>query len=106
MLPALGMSHTYVQVPAAQMANYAQGYSKDDKPVRVNPGPLDAESYGIKSNARDLIRYLDANLQQVKVAQPWRDAGRDARRLLQGGRVHAGSDVGELPVSGATVAFD
>nr|P18539.1 RecName: Full=Beta-lactamase; AltName: Full=Cephalosporinase; Flags: Precursor [Serratia marcescens]CAA37137.1 precursor polypeptide (AA -21 to 355) [Serratia marcescens] len=68
MLPALGMSHTYVQVPAAQMANYAQGYSKDDKPVRVNPGPLDAESYGIKSNARDLIRYLDANLQQVKVA--------------------------------------
>ena len=37
MLPALGMSHTYVQVPATQMANYAQGYSKDDKPVRVNP---------------------------------------------------------------------
>nr|prf beta lactamase [Serratia marcescens] len=74
MLPALGMSHTYVQVPAAQMANYAQGYSKDDKPVRVNPGPLDAESYGIKSNARDLIRYLDANLQQVKdasVARRW-----------------------------------
>ncbi|HEJ7137180.1 SRT/SST family class C beta-lactamase [Serratia marcescens] len=74
MLPALGMRHTYVQVPAAQMTNYAQGYNKDDKPVRVNPGPLDAESYGIKSNARDLIRYLDANLQQVKVAQPWREA--------------------------------
>lgn len=68
------MSHTYIQVPAAQMANYAQGYNKDDKPVRVNPGPLDAESYGIKSNARDLIRYLDANLQQAKVAQPWREA--------------------------------
>lgn len=74
MLPALGMNHTYIQVPAAQITNYAQGYNKEDKPVRVNPGPLDAESYGIKSNARDLIRYLDANLQQLKVAQPWQDA--------------------------------
>ncbi|CAI0813631.1 class C beta-lactamase [Serratia entomophila] len=74
LLPALGMSHTYIHVPADQMANYAQGYDKGDKPVRVNPGPLDAESYGIKSNAQDLIRYLDANMQQVKVADKWRSA--------------------------------
>ncbi len=44
MLPVLGMSHTYVQKAAAQMANYAQGYSKDDKPVGQPRGPLDAES--------------------------------------------------------------
>ncbi|MBP1129637.1 beta-lactamase class C [Serratia sp. PL17] len=74
LLPALGMTHTYIHVPTDQMANYAQGYDKQDKPVRVNPGPLDAESYGIKSNARDLIRYLDANLQQITVAEKWRSA--------------------------------
>lgn len=74
MLPALGMTHTYIQVPASQMVNYAQGYDREDKPVRVTPGPLDAESYGIKSNARDLINYLNANLKQVKVGKQWEEA--------------------------------
>ncbi|MFJ5249742.1 cephalosporin-hydrolyzing class C beta-lactamase [Serratia liquefaciens] len=74
LLPALGMNHTYIKVPAEEMANYAQGYNKKDQPVRVTPGPLDAEAYGIKSNAQDLIRYLDANMQVVKVGDPWRKA--------------------------------
>ncbi len=26
--PTLGMSHTYIAVPKAEMANYAQGYSE------------------------------------------------------------------------------
>ncbi|MGO4744971.1 class C beta-lactamase [Serratia quinivorans] len=74
LLPSLGMNHTYIQVPDGQMANYAQGYNKKDQPVRVTPGPLDAEAYGIKSNAQDLIHYLDANMQVVKVGEPWRKA--------------------------------
>ncbi|QGH63907.1 class C beta-lactamase [Serratia proteamaculans] len=74
LLPALGMNHSYVNVPAAQMDNYAQGYNKKDQPVRVTPGPLDAESYGIKSNAKDLIRYLEANMQVAKVGDKWRKA--------------------------------
>jgi beta-lactamase class C len=74
LLPALGMNHSYVNVPAAQMDNYAQGYNKKDQPVRVTPGPLDAESYGIKSNAEDLIRYLEANMQVTKVGDKWRKA--------------------------------
>ncbi|WP_426509245.1 class C beta-lactamase [Serratia proteamaculans] len=74
LLPALGMDHSYVNVPAAQMDNYAQGYNKKDQPVRVTPGPLDAESYGIKSNAKDLIRYLEANMQVAKVGDKWRKA--------------------------------
>ncbi|MEX3240549.1 MULTISPECIES: class C beta-lactamase [Serratia] len=74
LLPALGMNHSYVNVPAAQMDNYAQGYNKKDQPVRVTPGPLDAESYGIKSNAEDLIRYLEANMQVAKVGDKWRKA--------------------------------
>ena len=41
--PKLGLKSTYIQVPANRMADYAWGYSKDDKPVRVTPGVLDAE---------------------------------------------------------------
>jgi len=31
--------------------------------VRVGPGPLDAEAYGLKTTAADLLRYLEANMQ-------------------------------------------
>jgi len=80
LLPALGMNHTYVNVPKSQMPHYAQGYNKNDKPVRVTPGPLDAEAYGLKSNAKDLIAYLDANMQIGKVAAPWQQALEDTHR--------------------------
>ena len=39
LLPKLGCS-TYLQVPADQMARYAQGYDKRNQPVRVSPGVL------------------------------------------------------------------
>jgi len=74
LFPALGLTHSYINVPTGQMANYAQGYNKKDQPVRVTPGPLDAESYGVKSNAQDLIRYLEANMQVAKVGDKWRKA--------------------------------
>ena len=74
LLPGLGMNHSYVNVPTGQMENYAQGYNKQDQPVRVTPGPLDAEAYGIKSNAQDLIRYLEANMKVAKVGDKWRKA--------------------------------
>jgi beta-lactamase class D/CubicO group peptidase (beta-lactamase class C family) len=62
LFPALGMAHSYIRVPAAQMAQYAQGYNSNGAPVRVNPGVLAEEAYGVKSNTRDLIRFVDANL--------------------------------------------
>ena len=62
LFPALGMSHSYIQVPAAQMPRYAFGYSKDNQPMRVTPGMLDAEAYGVKTNARDMLRFVQANL--------------------------------------------
>jgi beta-lactamase class C len=62
LFPALGMTHSYIQVPAAQMPRYAYGYSKDNQPLRVTPGMLDAEAYGVKTNARDLLRFVQANL--------------------------------------------
>lgn len=74
MLPALGLKHTYIHVPKNQHKNYAQGYNKHDQPIRVAPQILDAESYGLKSNAKDLIRFLDINMQTKKVVKPWQEA--------------------------------
>ena len=74
LLPAMGMQHSWVQVPDAQMKNYAQGYNKQDKPVRVTPGPLDAESYGLKSSSHDLIRWLAIQLDQQKIDATWQKA--------------------------------
>ncbi|MGS1010467.1 class C beta-lactamase [Achromobacter anxifer] len=62
LFPKLGLTSTYIDVPAARMADYAQGYNKQDAPVRVNPGVLADEAYGVKTSARDLIRFVDANM--------------------------------------------
>ncbi|MES2825685.1 MAG: class C beta-lactamase [Pseudomonadota bacterium] len=67
LFPKLGMKHTYINVPASQMKNYAQGYDKTDAPVRVNPGILAAEAYGVKTNTVDLIRFINANMGLIKL---------------------------------------
>lgn len=74
MLPALGMSNTYLQVPKEKMDSYAQGYSRKDQPVRVSPGIVDAEAYGLKSSATDLIRFLNINMQAVPIDAKWQRA--------------------------------
>ena len=53
--PALGLEQTHLDVPEAALAQYARGYSKDDRPLRVGPGPLDAEGYRVKTSAADLL---------------------------------------------------
>jgi beta-lactamase class C len=62
LFPSLGMPHSYIQVPDQQMPRYAYGYSKENQPLRVTPGMLDAEAYGVKTNARDMLRFIQANL--------------------------------------------
>ena len=62
LLPKLGLHHTYIQVPESAMANYAYGYSKEDKPIRVTPGVLAAEAYGIKTGSADLLKFAEANM--------------------------------------------
>lgn len=65
LLPALGMRSTYIHVPAARMADYAEGYAGDDRgnsPVRMKPGLLWPEAYGIRSTAADMVRFLQANM--------------------------------------------
>ena len=58
----LGLTNTYLSVPTQKMSNYAWGYNKDKKPVRVNPGMLDSEAYGIKTTASDLSTFVKANM--------------------------------------------
>ncbi|RJE89157.1 beta-lactamase [Paracoccus onubensis] len=74
-LHPMGLENTYVDVPQAQMPQYAFGYSRtDDSPVRVNPGVLDSEAYGLKSDLRDMLRFLQINLGDVKILPELQDA--------------------------------
>jgi beta-lactamase class C len=63
LFPALGLTHSHINVPAQQMANYAQGYTKKDEPIRMQAGMLASEAYGVKSNTTDMIRFVQANMQ-------------------------------------------
>lgn len=67
LLPKLGMTHSWIDVPRAQAGNYAWGY-KDEQPVRVSPGVFDGEAYGIKTTAADMIRYVELNIDGRAVA--------------------------------------
>ncbi|AEB58168.1 class C beta-lactamase [Ectopseudomonas mendocina] len=73
LLPQLGMQESYIRIPSEQMKRYAWGY-RDNKAVRVNPGALDAEAYGLKSTAADMLRFIDANLHPERLPPPLRQA--------------------------------
>jgi len=62
LFPALGLKRTYIRVPQDRMGDYAYGYSKDGKPIRVSPGIWDSEAYGVKTTSADLIRFAEANM--------------------------------------------
>ncbi|UYO93462.1 class C beta-lactamase [Pollutimonas sp. M17] len=82
LLPELGLKETWIDVPAEEMDRYAFGYDrKTDRPIRVAPGVLDAEAYGIKSTARDMLKLLDVELGLKKVSPPLQAA---VRRTQEG----------------------
>jgi beta-lactamase class C len=62
LFPALGLHNTYLQIPQAEAKNYAQGYTKTNTPIRMAPGALAAETYGIRTTAADMLRFLAANI--------------------------------------------
>jgi beta-lactamase class C len=70
----LGLDHSHVRVPESAMASYAWGYARENKPIRVNPGMFDAQAYGIKSTAADMIRFLQANIAPGGLPEPLRRA--------------------------------
>ena len=67
-------------------ARVRQGYGKDDRPLRVGPGPLDAEGYRVKTSAADLLRFVDANLHPGAGQATGAGARCHPSRLLQGRR--------------------
>jgi beta-lactamase class C len=74
LFPALGLSRTYIRIPQAQMASYASGYSKDNKPMRMMQGVLGSEAWGVKSTAADMIKYIEANINSASLDEPLRRA--------------------------------
>ena len=74
LFPGFGMRHSYVRVPQSAMADYAWGDDDKGRPVRVSPGPFDAEAYGMKTTAADMLRFLQANIDPGKLPAPLRQA--------------------------------
>jgi beta-lactamase class C len=72
--PAFGLKNTFLSVPPQRMRDYAFGYSRSDKPVRVNPDVLAAEAYGVKTTASDLLRFVEANMNGTALSGPYRRA--------------------------------
>jgi len=61
-------------VPQDRLDDYAYGYSKAGKPVRVTRGVLDSEAYGVKTTAADLIRVVEANMDGTSLDETIRRA--------------------------------
>ncbi|WNL38746.1 class C beta-lactamase [Halomonas sp. PAMB 3232] len=64
----LALEHSFYDVPESERAHYAWGYSADDTPRRVSPGVLDAQAYGLKATASDVLRFVEAHLDSSALA--------------------------------------
>lgn len=76
----LGLTGTYLSVPSEKMTSYAFGYTKDKAPVRVNPGMLSNEAYGVKTTAQDLTRFLKANMGMLQIGSQLQTALDNTRK--------------------------
>ncbi|MFN3210462.1 MAG: serine hydrolase [Roseovarius sp.] len=82
LFPEMGLESTYVDVPEAAMAHYAFGTDRETgEPIRVGPGVLDHEAYGVKSSARDMVRLLELYLGHAEVGE---DLGQALLRTREG----------------------
>jgi beta-lactamase class C len=70
LFPMLGLSNTFVEVPQSRLSGYAYGYNTQGKPIRVTPGVLDAEAYGVKITAKDLIGFMQKIIDPSLVKDP------------------------------------
>ena len=74
LFPALGMRNTYIEIPAKKMADYAQGYTKADTPIRMAPGVLGREAYGVRTTTADMLRFVEANMGLIKLGPKFQHA--------------------------------
>ena len=71
--PAFGMTHSHVHVPEQALPDYAWGH-RDDRQVRMQPGPLAEPTYGIRTTASDVLRFVQANIDPAALNPHWRRA--------------------------------
>jgi beta-lactamase class C len=62
----LGMNSTFIDVPKTKMADYAVGYTEEGGPTREQIDLLYAETYGVKTTAADMLRFIGANMDSSK----------------------------------------
>ncbi len=62
LLDPMGLKSTHIQVPGEQLHRYAWGHGANQRQVRVNSGVFDAQAYGVKSTASDMIHLLQSLL--------------------------------------------
>ncbi|MGI4744905.1 MAG: class C beta-lactamase [Janthinobacterium lividum] len=74
LFPKLGLKNTYIDVPTNRMAAYAQGYTNKDVPIRVSFDGLGKEAYGVRINAGDLLRFVEANMGMLDLDPEWQRA--------------------------------
>jgi beta-lactamase class C len=74
LFPALGLKHSHIHVPSDALGDYAWGYDKTNQPVRVRPDVFDAETYGVKASAADMIRFVQQNIDAGGLPEPMRRA--------------------------------
>ncbi len=67
LLPGLGMQRSFITVPDSEMPNYAEGYTHSGRPIRMAPGAMAAEAYGIRTTAGDLMRFLQENMAMIDI---------------------------------------
>jgi beta-lactamase class C len=72
--PQLGLKNTFLDVPKARMESYAQGYTSAGAPIRMTPGVLAAETYGVRTTAADLLRFVEANMHMLELKDRWQRA--------------------------------
>jgi beta-lactamase class C len=70
----LGLRKTFLVIPTNLSSSYAQGYTDADKPRRMSLGPLEAEAYGIRTTAPDMLRFVDANMNLIHLNETFGQA--------------------------------
>jgi beta-lactamase class C len=86
LFPALRLYDTFIAIPASKRAQYAWGYTDDDRPIRMRAGVLSDETYGVRSTASDMIAFVQENIDPSGL--PW--ALREAVTQTHTGYFHAG----------------
>jgi beta-lactamase class C len=65
----LGLWHSFLSVPASEADHSAQGYTTKDVPIRMSPGMLASEAYGVRTTAADVLRFVQASMDPTGLPQ-------------------------------------